>query len=185
MLLNTGAVCGQIFMRCWKGRFFRTSWTVLSWGSVISGERDGEAAARSLQRRIGGKRCQCALNTSCFDHGALMSTLWDLFSWQCLLWTNFCFTKTFVTLSLALLLHQGRCFFRLSFCCRVSNEWHHLLPSKPCYFLIAVIASKVSLNPTICVNLIVVHQFKTRQIMYVHFKTKCNKGWNCGLVWTI
>lgn len=102
MLLNTGAVCGQIFMRCWEGRFFRTSWTVFSWGSVISGERDGEAAARSLQRRIGGTRCQCALNTSCVDHGALMSTLWDLFSWQCSLCTNFCFTKTFVALSLVL-----------------------------------------------------------------------------------
>lgn len=99
-LLNTGAVCGQIFMRRWKGRFFRPSWTVFSWGSVISGERDGEAAARSLQRRIGGTRCQCALNTSCVDHGTLMSTLWDLFSWRCSPWTDFCFTETFVTLRL-------------------------------------------------------------------------------------
>lgn len=103
ILVNTGAVCGQIFMRCWKKRFFRTSWTIFSWGSVISGERDGAAAARSLQWRTGRMSCcQCALNTSCVDHGALMSTLWDLFSWQCSLWTNFCFTKTFVTLSLVL-----------------------------------------------------------------------------------
>lgn len=101
-LLNTGAVCGQIFMRCWKGRFFRPSWTVFSWGSVISGERDGEAAARSLQRRIGGTRCQCALNTSCVDHGTLMSTLWDLFSWRCSPRTDFCFSETFVTLCLVL-----------------------------------------------------------------------------------
>lgn len=95
MLLNTGAVCGQIFMRRWKGRFFRASWTAFSWVSVISGGRDGEAAARSLQRRIGGTRCQCALNTSCVDHGALMSTLWDLSSWRYSLQTNFCLSYTF------------------------------------------------------------------------------------------
>lgn len=102
VLLNTGAVCGQIFTRCWKGRFFRPPWAVFSWGSVISRNREGEAAVRSLQRRIGETRCQCALNTSCVDHGALMSTLWNLFSWHCSRSTNFCFTKTFVTLSLVL-----------------------------------------------------------------------------------
>lgn len=39
VLLNTGAVCGRIFTRCWKGRFFRPPWAVFTWGSVISRER--------------------------------------------------------------------------------------------------------------------------------------------------
>lgn len=87
LMLMIASMCSQISMRSWKWRFFKTSRRIFSQGCLNARVDESlaqrEAAATSLLQRIGWVHSRCTFNTSCVDQEALMSTLWDLSSWQC------------------------------------------------------------------------------------------------------